>query len=167
MSRRIELTLTYAAPAAAVHRTLTDPAFWNSRVEKSADSGVTLDRLEYSDGTIDVAVSQVIDKSGLPSLVAKAVKGDFVLTRAESWTPFDNGRATGVFSVTTTGLPITANGTATLTDQGETSTLALEGDVEVAIKLIGGAIEGMVSEQVIQVLKSDQAAVEEWVAANA
>ncbi len=167
MSRRIELTLTYNAPAAAIHHALTSREFWLPRVEKNADNGVTLDHLNGGEGTIDVAISQVLDKEALPALVSKAVKGDLVLTRGEAWGPFENGQATGTFTVSTAGLPITANGTALLTDNGATSTFTLEGEVEVAIKLIGGAVEGMVGDQIIAILGRDQAAVEEWVAANA
>lgn len=167
MSRRIELTLTYNAPAAAVHHALTSREFWLPRVEKNADNGVTLDHLTDGEGTMDVAISQVLDKESLPALVSKAVKGELVLTRGEAWGPFANGTANGTFTVSTTGLPITASGTALLTDAGNQSTLTLEGEVEVAIKLIGGAIEGMVADQVVEILGRDQAAVEEWVAANA
>ncbi|MFD4292242.1 DUF2505 domain-containing protein [Rhodococcus sp. NPDC058505] len=167
MSRRIELTLTYNAPAAAVHHALTSRDFWLPRVEKNAENGVTLDHLKDGPGTVDCQISQVLDKDSLPSLVSKAVKGDLVLTRGEAWGPFENGQANGKFTVTTTGLPITASGTAVLTDAGAQSTMTLEGDVEVAIKLIGGAVEGMVADQVVEILGRDQAAVEEWVAANA
>ncbi|MFD1815101.1 DUF2505 domain-containing protein [Rhodococcus gannanensis] len=168
MSRRIELTLTYNAPAAAVHSALTNRDFWLQRVEKSAENGVVLDHLDGGEGTIDVAISQALDKSALPGMVSKAVKGDLVLTRGEAWGPFENGQATGTFTVSTTGLPITANGTAVLADAGQQSTLTLQGEVEVAIKLIGGAIEGMVADQVIgPLLQRDQTATEEWVAANA
>ena len=167
MSRRIELTLTYNAPAAAVHSALTNRDFWLGRLEKSADNGVTLDHLNGGDGTIDVSISQMLDKDSLPALVSKAVKGDLVLTRGEAWGPFENGQASGTFTVTTTGLPITAKGSAVLTDAGAQSTLTLEGDVEVAIKLIGGAIEGMVADQVTDILRRDQEAIEGWVAANA
>ncbi|MFE3291316.1 DUF2505 domain-containing protein [Rhodococcus sp. NPDC059234] len=168
MSRHIEFTANYQIPAEAVHRTLTDERFWNQRIEKAADSGVTLERLVAGEGTIDVAISQQLDANSLPSIVSKFVKGDLALVRSEKWGPFDGQRAEGTFTAETTGLPIKAEGTAVLTvgaDGG--AVMSIAGEVTVSVKLIGGTVEGMVGDQIIDILGRDQGAVEEWVAANA
>ncbi|GAA4486857.1 hypothetical protein GCM10023094_44180 [Rhodococcus olei] len=167
MSRRIEFTANYSLPAEVVHRTLTAPAFWNDRVAKGADSGVTLTRLESGPGTIDVAVNQVVDTSALPSIVTKLIKGDLAILRSENWSPVAGGSAAGSFAVDTTGIPVTVRGTYTLTDVDGGSTLTGAGEVDVNVKLIGGTIEGMVVDQVRKIFETDQEAVEEWAAANA
>ncbi|MFC9787394.1 DUF2505 domain-containing protein [Rhodococcus sp. NPDC127528] len=167
MSRHIEFTANFQIPAEAVHRTLVDPGFWNHRVEKGADSGITLDHLTAGEGTIDVALAQELDTSKLPSLVSKVVKGDPSVVRGEVWGPFQDGRAEGSFSAVTTGLPVKAGGTAVLTDTAEGASLRIEGEVEVGIKIVGGAVEGMVAELIVNILRRDQEVVEEWAAAKA
>lgn len=168
MSRRIEFTADYSLSAETVHRTLTDPKFWQHRVERGAESGLTLDHLDAGDGTIDVALAQAIDTSAFPAIVSKIIKGDMTVVRGEVWGPFDGQRAEGTFSAVTTGIPINAKGTAVLTatpDGG--ATLEIEGEVEVNVKLIGGTIEGLAGDQVLSILGRDQESVEEWAEANA
>ncbi|SEK69258.1 DUF2505 domain-containing protein [Rhodococcus maanshanensis] len=167
MSRRIEFTANYSLPAEIVHRTLVDGRFWNQRAENGADKGLTLDHLTTGEGTIDVGLAQAIDTSQLPSLVTKVIKGDVSIVRSEAWGPLVDGKAEGTFSAVATGIPINATGTASLVDTPEGSTLRIEGDVDVNVKLIGGAIEGMVADQILGILGRDQEVVEEWVAANA
>lgn len=168
MSRRIEFTANYSLPAETVHRALTDPAFWQHRVARGAEAGLTLDHLTSGEGTIDVALAQVVDTSSFPSLVTKVIKGDMNVVRGEVWGPFDGQRAEGTFSATTTGIPVTAGGTATLTATPEGgATLRLEGEVDVNVKLIGGSIEGLAGDLIVGILRRDQETVEEWVAANA
>ncbi|MFF0817270.1 DUF2505 domain-containing protein [Rhodococcus sp. NPDC003318] len=167
MSRRIEFTANYSLPAETVHRTLTDANFWQHRVAQGADNGLTLDHLTAGDGTIDVGLAQAIDTSAFPAIVSKVIKGDVSVVRSEVWGPFDGQRAEGTFSAVTTGIPITAKGTAVLTATADGATLQIEGEVEVNIKLIGGSIEGLASEQILGILGRDQQTVEEWVAANA
>ncbi|TJZ79473.1 DUF2505 domain-containing protein [Rhodococcus oryzae] len=166
MSRRIEFTANYTRPAAEIHRTLTDEGFWRNRVEQGADKGLTLARLTAGEGTIDVALAQDIDKAALPGVVSKILKGELSITRGEVWGPLTDGKAEGTFSTTATGIPINASGTATLVDTAEGSTLTVEGDVEVSVRLIGGTIEGLVTEQILGILAKDQEVVEEWITAN-
>lgn len=168
MSHQIEFTASYSLPAETVHSTLTTERFWTSRVEKAADSGVNLDHLIAGPGTIDVAISQKIDTDALPGLISKVIRGDVVLVRTDVWGPFDGNRAEATFSAVTTGLPIDARGTAVLTvnpDGGADMTVT--GEVTVNVKLIGGKIEGMVAEVIVDILKRDQQAIEEWALAQA
>lgn len=164
MARRIEHSAHYPHPVATLHAALTDEGYWQARLREVGGPGARLDRVAVGDGTIDVALTQSVPAEHLPSMVTKFFPGDLHVARTESWGSLQGDRATGTFSAEVDGVPGRLRGTMTLTAQDGGSLLVMTGDVEVKLPLIGGKVESVIADQVLELLDAEKTFTTAWTA---
>jgi hypothetical protein len=166
MARSIPHSASYPQPVDRVHRALTSERYWRERLVEVGGVGAELGHVVTGEGTIDVEMAQSIPAEHLPAIVAKIRAGDLVITRTETWGALEGGRATGTFSARVEGLPGEVTGTLTLAAEDSGSAIVLDGRVEVKLPLIGGKIEAVIAEQVVELLDAEHGFTEGWIAAN-
>lgn len=151
MSRRLVHELTYDAPADAVAAMLADPAF---RQEVCDYQGVLRSDISVTTptgGHTEVVIDQWQSTSGIPSFAKKIVGDETNIVQAESWsTPL-----LGDIVVTIPGKPGDMRGTARLTESGGTTTETVDLTIKVGIPLVGGKIEGLISDLLLKALKAE------------
>ena len=151
--KKLTHDLTYDAPASAVAAMLADPAFREEVVEAQHvlrhDVSVNGDPAAGS-GT--VRVEQVQAAQGIPSFARKFVGDEIVIVQEETWTS-----PTGAdLHVSIPGKPGEMAGTITLVESGGTTTETVALDIRVSIPLVGGKIEGLVSDMLLRALRTEQ-----------
>jgi hypothetical protein len=166
MARSIPHSASYPQPVDQVHRALTSEQYWRDRLAEVGGEGAELGHVVTGDGTIDVEMAQAIPAEHLPPIVSKIRPCDLIITRTETWSALDGGRATGTFSARVDGLPGEVTGTLTLAPEGTGAAITLDGRVEVKLPLIGGKIEAVIAEQVVELLDAEHGFTEGWIAAN-
>ncbi|MFC4605208.1 DUF2505 domain-containing protein [Rhodococcus kronopolitis] len=166
MARHIPHSSSYPQSVAEVHRALTSEQYWRDRLAEVGGPGASFGHLTVADGTVDVEVAQAIPAEHLPSIVTKIRPGDLVITRTETWGPLDGDRARGTFTARVEGVPATLSGALTLSADGTGSTVALDGQVEVKLPLIGGKIEGVIADQVTELLENEDRFTAEWLGSH-
>ena len=136
--------LSYDAPPDEVFAMLSDPAFREkvcaAQEVVSADVALTVTGEGF-----DLVSDQVQNTAGLPS-IAKKITGD--TTQAlikESWA----GPSSGTLEITAPGKPTSAAGTITLTAAGSGTTEVVDLDVKVKVPLIGGKLEKLMAENIV------------------
>ncbi|WP_345350315.1 DUF2505 domain-containing protein [Rhodococcus olei] len=166
MARRIPHSATYPHSVARVHAALTSERYWRDRLAEAGGEHSHVDRIDVGAGTIAVEMTQAIPAEHLPSIVTKIRPGDLTITRTEDWGPLGDDRATGTFTAHVAGMPGDLTGTLTLTAEGTGATVALDGQVQVAIPLIGGKIESVIAEQIDDLLTHEDEFTARWLAEN-
>ena len=152
MTKRLTQDLTYDAPLAEVAAMLADPAFREEvcDYQRVVRRTVTISG-DAADGTLDVTIDQVQAADGIPSFARKFVGDEINIVQTESWsTP-----AEGDLHVTIPGKPGEMKGTARLRESGGTTTETVVLDIKVGIPLVGGRIEGLISDLLARALRAE------------
>ena len=152
MSKRLTHELTYDAPLDQVHAMLADPAFR----EEVCDYQRVLRRTvviegDAAAGGMDVTIDQVQAADGIPSFARKFVGDEINIVQRESWTSVEQAS----IHVTIPGKPGEMSGTGRLTESGGSTVHVVNLDIRVAIPLVGGKIEGLVSDLLLKALKAE------------
>ena len=150
MTKRLVHELTYDAPMADVATMLADPAF---REEVCDHQGVLrrLVSVETDDTGTEVTIDQVQAAHGIPSFARKFVGDEINIVQEETWATPDEG----VIRVTIPGKPGEISGTARLTESGGVTTEKVDLTVKVNIPLVGGRIEGLISDLLLKALRAE------------
>ncbi|TQC51118.1 DUF2505 domain-containing protein [Rhodococcus sp. WS4] len=160
MAKSFDYSEEIAYPIDRVHATVTDPAFWQHRVEEAPDK-LTLDD-SRGPGTLTATMRDTIGASSLPGLVRKVVSGELKVERADEWGALDGDHADGRVSGSSTGIPVKIESAAVLRASGDVTVLRLTGSVQVKIPLVGGQIESLVRKLVGDMVGQDRDAIEKW-----
>ncbi len=152
MTKRLKHELTYDASIDAVTAMLADPAF---REQVCTDQGVlrqsvTIEGDAATDG-MEVNIDQIQTADGIPSFAKKFVGDEINIVQHESW----ESPRRGDVRVTIPGKPGEMIGTVTVTESGGTVTETVILDIRVGIPLVGGKIEGLISDLLLKALKSE------------
>jgi uncharacterized protein YndB with AHSA1/START domain len=150
MTKRVVHELTYDAPAAEVFAMMADPAF---RDEVCRRIGVLRHdvTIEATGTTLEATIDQVQPAQGLPGFAKKFVGDEINVVQRESWSSPQSGDIT----VTIPGKPGDMSGTARLTESGGTTTEHVEMSIKVNIPLVGGKIEALVADRLLQALQAE------------
>lgn len=150
MATRLVHDLTYDAPLEAVAAMLTDPAF---REEVCDYQGVLRHEVSVETGAdaTQVTIDQVQTARGIPSFARKFVGEEINIVQEETWsTP-----AEGAIRVTIPGKPGEMAGTARLVESDGVTTETVDLTIKVSIPLVGGKIEGLISDLLLKALKAE------------
>ena len=148
MSKKVRHDLVYEASASEVLAMLHDPAF---REEVCDATGVLRHNVTVNEsgaGT-EVVIEQVQTAKGLPSFATKFVGDEIQIVQKETWTDGDRADV----EVTIPGKPGHMRGTATLVESGGTTTEQVDLEIKVNIPLVGGKIEGLIADMLLDALK--------------
>lgn len=158
MSKRLVHEMTYDAPADRVLEMLADPAFR----EEVCDYQRVLRRtvtVETTASGMDVVIDQFQSVKGLPSFATKLVGDEINIVQRESWTG-----ARGDIEVTIPGKPGEMKGTAVVVESGGVTTETVDLTIEVGIPLVGGKIEGLISDLLLKALKAENKVGQQYLA---
>ena len=152
MTKRLTHELSYEAPLDLVHAMLADPAFR----EEVCDYQRVLRRTvviegDATAGGMDVTIDQVQAADGIPSFAKKFVGDQINIVQRESWTSVEQAK----IHVTIPGKPGEMSGTGRLNDSGGSTLHVVTLDIKVGIPLVGGKIEGLVSDLLLKALKAE------------
>ena len=151
MSRRLTHQMTYAAPLAQVVEMLADPRFREEVCEyqRVVSADVEIDR---SGDAMTVLIEQVQPAAGIPSFAKKFVGDEIRIVQREDWSAPD----TAELHVTIPGKPGHMDGTITLAESGGTTVETVEVEIRVNLPLVGGKIEGLVSDLLRKALVAEE-----------
>jgi len=150
MVKRLTHDLVYDAPADAVAAMLADPAFR----EEVCDYQRVLRRtvsVERKGSGMEVVIDQVQAASGIPSFAKKFVGDEINIVQRETWASMDESR----IHVTIPGKPGEMSGTGRLDDSGGSTVHVVSLDIKVGIPMVGGKIEGLISDLLLRALKAE------------
>ena len=151
MTKRLVHELTYDAPIDEVAAMLADPTFREEvcayqRVSK-VDVTITVDG-----DAKDVRIDQWQPTSGMPSFAKKIVGEETNIVQTEHW----SSPTYGDITVAIPGKPGSMSGTAVLKETEAGGTVeTVDLSVKVNIPLVGGKLEGLISDLLLKALKAE------------
>lgn len=149
MSRRLTHELTYDAPLAAVAAMLGDPAFREEVCERQHVLRHTVTVTPAGSGPgKEVVIDQVQSANGIPSFAKKLVGDEINIVQKEIWTDAERG---DIF-VTIPGKPGDMKGVLRLEERAGRTAQTVDLEIKVGIPLVGGKIEGLVSDLLLKAL---------------
>jgi hypothetical protein len=162
--RPISHHATWDEPAAAVYAVLVDADHLNARLKELGGNDPALLEHSVDDSGARLRLRHSVPVEFLPSTIRRFTGDDLVLDRTETWRPRDAGGYEGSVEVKVRGLPGSISGTQSLVDDGDGSVTDVEGTVSVSVPMVGSKIEGVVVEQVGQLLDAEDAFTRRWLA---
>ena len=102
----------------------------------------------------------MVDRDDLVERARDVVGDEIEIVQEETWSGPENGELV----LTIPGKPGEGRGTATLTESNGRTVEAVDLTVKVSIPLVGGKLEGLISDLIIKALKAENAVGREWLA---
>lgn len=133
--------ITYDAPAADVWTMLSDPAFRQKSCEAMGVVSSTI-AVEPTGQGMKVRIDQVQRTEGIPSFARKFAGETTEAVQVEEW----SDRRNATLTVRTPGKPTEITGTLTLTEEDGRTIETFDGECRVKVPLIGGKLEGLMSD---------------------
>ncbi|NUS42637.1 MAG: DUF2505 domain-containing protein [Mycobacteriaceae bacterium] len=156
MGTRIDHTVHYPRPAAAVRGAFVSETYWTERLDEVGGPGARLVGISGTDPA-RVEMIQVIAEEDLPDAIRKIRKGDLIIHRTENWSA-----TAGTYLAVVEGAPVKIHGTVRLTEEAGGCVSRMEGEVEVDVPLFGRKIEKGVAERLTELFQHEDEFTINW-----
>jgi Protein of unknown function (DUF2505) len=168
MSRRMDYTVTFDAPADAVYADFTHREYWETLMGAYGWLTPQSEIVEFSSGDTgtDIVFKQLLPRSELPPIARSVMPVDMVITREQHFDPFDadQNTAAGSYRATVPAGPGHFGGSYFLSDTPTGSRLRLVSVCKVRIPLVGGTLEQLILSHIPMLFDAEAAFLGDWVA---
>ncbi|MEV0699030.1 DUF2505 domain-containing protein [Saccharopolyspora sp. NPDC050389] len=163
MTRHIEFRSTYEWPAALVFAVLIDPGYLRERLRVLGGDNELLEH-EATENGVWFRIRQGVRAEVIPSVARTVVGGDLAIDRAEEWSREADGGFAGEVTAGALVMPRSITAVQRLRDlpAGAGCEFVVEGDVKVAIPLLGGKLEDLFAREVRGLLEAEHEFTVEW-----
>ncbi len=162
MARRIDYSARYAHPAERVYAALCDRDYWEARmIELRKFSDNSVERFEVRADGIDLVCHHVIPRASLPDIAQTVMRRDLIITRVEHYGAFGEP-VTGTFRATIPAGPGSLSGTMSLQSTASGSTLCTSSEASVSIPLVGGTLERVMLDNLVNLLRTEAQVTADW-----
>lgn len=147
MGKDVKWTQTYNSSAENAFAVLSDREFLTALAHDTGSLEASVEVTSGTDDSVTITNSRTFPAE-VPSY-AKSFVGDTIsVTEQQNWgAPTADGARTGTFEVTFGSAPVAFHGTLAL-DGNNPCTVTTEGTIKASLPLVGGKIEGLVSDQI-------------------
>jgi hypothetical protein len=170
MSRSFDRVADHPDSVEKVLRALADEQYWLAWLADCGADDATLDSMRVgADGSVEVASTQTLRHDRLPGIVAQFYKGDLQIKREESWSAISDGKTTCIITGSMPGIPVEMSGTGHLTPHPadvDAAQLRVQASVEVRIPVLGGKIEKVIGNQLMDMVTTRRHFTNEWISEN-
>lgn len=168
------MSTDYGGTVEEVFSAFGEEGYWLARLADSGADEVALESLRVGgptghDGSIEVVTTQVLRSDRLPAVITQFHRGDLCIRREESWGPITGTTANAAVAGSIPDAPVALAGTAMLSPAADSAgaRLTLRATVEVRIPLVGGKIENLIGNQLVELLIAEQRFTTTWISRNA
>lgn len=154
---RFQHELRYDASPDEVYAMLSQAAFREQVCEAQHVTECTVE-IDDADGSMSVRVDQHRPSDGIPGFAKKFVGDEIHIVQNEEW----SGSADATLDVGIPGKPGHLKGTVTLRPDGDGTVETVAGELKVAIPMVGGKIEKLIAELLVDALKVERRVGVSW-----
>jgi hypothetical protein len=152
-------------PAHDLYAVMVDPEYLQARLARMGGPDAALLAHEADADGARYTLRHGLATADLPPLVANFLPGQLVIEREETLRREQPGRYGGTVSVLIKGTPATVAGGTRLADlSAGGSEFEVRGEVTVSVPFVGGRIEGIIADQVTQLITAETAFLADWIA---
>ena len=166
MGSRIEHRAEFTSGVAEVLAAQSDEGALRARLEQLGGKHATLQEHQRTAGGVRYKLLQGIAAEQLPQAVRSLHKGDLIVHREQTFEPDGDGHS-GSTNAHVNGVPGEITARTEITPLGEGTVQHTTGEVKIRMPLVGGKLEGLVAEQVTNLLEMEARFTAKWLAGDA
>jgi len=169
MVRRMDYTVEFDAPPEKIYQDFTSREYWQTLMGAYRAQGVPRSEVtsfRSDDHGTEIVFIHVVPREYLPPIARSVMPVDMVITRTQRFDPYDHdqNRARGDYTATVTAGPGHFGGRYVLTETDTGSTLRLASECRVWIPFVGGKLETLILDGMVDVFRSEEAFTADWIA---
>ncbi|WP_435277422.1 DUF2505 domain-containing protein [Rhodococcus yananensis] len=162
MARRKEFSARFRHSPELVYAALSDRRHWEARItEMRKYSENRLEEFTVGESGVELVLHHVLPLSALPDIAKTVMRSDLIITRRESYSPFDT-QATGHYEATIPGGPGSLTGTMTLFASDGGAVLRTASEAKVNLPFVGGKLEELMLDNLVDVFTAEAAITAGW-----
>lgn len=167
MSRRLDYTVEFAAPAEKIYQDFTSRDYWEALMTayRSATPQSEITRFYCDDAGTRIVFTQTLPRAYLPPIARAVMPVDMVITREQHFEPYDHAanRARGTYRASIPAGPGHFGGRYTLTETEAGSRLHLASVCKVHLPLVGGKLEELILANITLLFDAEEAFTADWI----
>ncbi|MFF0545624.1 DUF2505 domain-containing protein [Nocardia thailandica] len=165
MARRLDYSARYPLhKTEELYAALANRDYWEARVAEmrklTPDNEVVSH--EVSDSGIEVVLNHVLPREMLPEIAQTVLRKDMVITRKESWGPFDAEETEGRFSASIPAGPGSLTGDIRLFPTETGATMRFSPVAKVFIPMVGPRLEQLMLVNLVDLFRGEQEETLRW-----
>ncbi|HLS79549.1 MAG TPA: DUF2505 domain-containing protein [Nocardia sp.] len=165
MARRLDYSARYPLHTTAeLYEALSSRDYWEARMERLRE--LTPDNEvhshEVTDDGIEIVMHHVLPRTLLPEIAQTVIRKDMVITRKESWGPFDGEETEGRFSASIPGGPGSLRGDITLFPTETGCTMRFSPEAKVFIPMVGPRLEQLMLVNLVDLFRGEAEETVKW-----
>lgn len=149
----------YDAAPRALLGVLTDEGFLTARSARFGGNGAPT--VKRSAGTVVVTVPRLLPVDAVPGPFRRFA-GTGELVQTDTWAQMTDDQVSGTWTIDAGDSPLHLSGTHDITATATGCRYAVTAEVEVRIRFIGGQAEGVIRQQLGQLIGAEQEFAESW-----
>lgn len=159
MATRFEHSVDYPFSTGRLWELISVENYWTDLIKAINGDHGSLDEFTRTGDAITVAMTQRIPENKLPSIVTTVRRGDLTIPRRIALT-YAGGTITGDTRASVSG--VSAGITATQTSSGDAASTLYRGEIKVSLPFVGGKIEKIVKDQLVDLFNGERDETVEW-----
>ena len=165
MSKKFTRTYGYDADMDAMWGMITRQDYWDEKYSALGASAVSWQAFEATDDTFTYTSVRNVP-ADLPSVAKKIVGDTNTVTTTERWTRAGDS-ASATIEIHVKNVPGATTGTMTMSPSGDGTSWSFDFDTKVSIPMVGGKLEGVMTDQTGDQLGQEKSFNDQWLADNA
>lgn len=165
MSKKFTRDYTYAGTMDQMWAMITDKDYWNAKYSSLGATNIAWTTFEASEGSFTYTSTRDVP-ADLPSVAKKIVGETNTVTTTERWTRTGDA-ASATIEIQVKNVPGQTTGTMDIMASGDSSTWSFNFDTKVSIPMVGGKLEGIMTEQTGVQLGEEKPFNDQWLADHA
>lgn len=160
MGTQLRVAQVYPADPTQVRAMITNVGYVNARATFTGALSVKSSKSEHPDGSTELEITRTLP-SEMPSFAVAIVGDTLTVTEFQTWQIATPMGCSGQFRVEFSA-PLTFVGVATMTYDGQRTTVVTQGEFKAAIPFLGGKVENLAREQTERYLKKEETFATDW-----
>jgi len=163
---QVSTQLRYAgATPAVVFTMLLDKDFQDRKCLATGALDHTVEITEYDDGSATITTVRTMPTDTLPEFARSFVGATLSVRQTDEWhAPGASGNRDGTLLVEIEGTPVRMTGSLRLAADGAGTLESVDGDIKVALPLVGGKLEKMVAPAILAATSVEERTGIAWLA---
>ncbi len=165
MARRLDYSARFPLHTTKeLYAALSTREYWDDRCAEMSKltPGNEVGSLDVGDSGIDLVLNHILPREMLPEIAQTVIRKDMIITRKESWGPFDENESVGKFSASIPGGPGSLGGTIRLFPTDTGCTMRFSSQAKVFIPMVGPRLEQLMLVNLVDLFRAEAEQTVKW-----
>ncbi|MEV0028480.1 DUF2505 domain-containing protein [Nocardia sp. NPDC050793] len=165
MARRLDYSARYPLHTTKeLYEALSTREYWEARVAemRKYTPANEVSSLDVTDAGIEVVLQHTLPREMLPEIAQTVMRKDMLITRKESWGPYNGEETVGKFSASIPAGPGSLGGTIKLFPTETGCTMRFSSEAKVFIPMVGPRLEQLMLVNLVDLFRGETEETVRW-----